>query len=98
MTEMRGREPLTESLTRRVADLARLELTDEEVKTFTHQIADVLKYVDQLQSLDVSQVEPLTHPFDESGALREDKVVVFKSEATDFNTAIRNGFEVPKVL
>ncbi|HUJ43648.1 MAG TPA: Asp-tRNA(Asn)/Glu-tRNA(Gln) amidotransferase subunit GatC [Opitutaceae bacterium] len=46
-----------------VANLARLALTDEEKATFSRQLGDVLRYVDKLRAVDVSQVEPTAHAF-----------------------------------
>ena len=44
-----------------VAQLARLELTDEEQQMFSAQLGEVLAYVEKLKELDVSQVEPTAH-------------------------------------
>jgi len=41
-----------------VANLARIELSDEEKSTYQKQLGDVLKYFDKLQELDVENVEP----------------------------------------
>lgn len=46
---------------RHVAHLARIELTDSETATFQAQIAGILDYVDQLNRVDVSNVEPTAH-------------------------------------
>lgn len=46
---------------RDVARLARIELSDEEVATFQTQLGNVLEYVEQLEKLDVSGVEPTAH-------------------------------------
>lgn len=46
---------------RDVARLARIELSDEEAATFQSQLASVLEYVEQLGTLDVSNVEPTAH-------------------------------------
>lgn len=80
-----------QALTRKVANLARLELTDREVELFTQQIGDVLKYVDQLQKVDVSGVEPLTHPLESAAPLREDTVLPPRPTFND-------GFRVPRVI
>lgn len=96
---------VTEELTRYVASLARLELSDQEVKTYTGQIREVLNYVDQLQELDVDRIEPLTHPLDLGTPMREDVVVpsprdeegrpkVLKS-APD---VLEDGYKVPPIL
>jgi aspartyl-tRNA(Asn)/glutamyl-tRNA(Gln) amidotransferase subunit C len=44
-----------------VANLARIELTDEEKTLFQGQLDSVLDYVEQLNELDVSAVEPTAH-------------------------------------
>jgi aspartyl-tRNA(Asn)/glutamyl-tRNA(Gln) amidotransferase subunit C len=74
---------ISESLTQQVANLARLELTSAEVTKFTQQLGDIVGYIDQLQSLDVKGVLPLTHPLvDHSGdTLRDDEVIEFLKDA-----------------
>jgi aspartyl-tRNA(Asn)/glutamyl-tRNA(Gln) amidotransferase subunit C len=100
---------VTHDLTRKVANLARLELTDQEVTTFTSQLSDILSYVGQLQELDVSNVEPLTHPFADGGEirapLREDIVKPFKTNEDGkpktldpAPEAYEGGFKVPPIL
>ncbi len=46
-----------------VAHLARIALTPEEKTTFAEQLSDVLRYVEHLKQVDVSQVEPTAHAF-----------------------------------
>ena len=46
-----------------VANLARLALTEQEKETFSRQLGDVLRYVEKLGEVDVSQVEPTAHAF-----------------------------------
>jgi len=55
---------LDEALTRKMAKLARLPLTEEEGKAFTPQLGQILKYVSLLEKVDVSGTEPLIHPFE----------------------------------
>lgn len=59
---------------RDVARLARIELTDEETATFQAQLGSVLKYVEQLGQLDVSDVEPTAHANPIFNVFREDVV------------------------
>lgn len=47
-----------------VAHLARIALTDDEKQRFAHQLGDVLAYVEKLQEVDVSDVEPTAHAFE----------------------------------
>ena len=50
---------LTEKDVRYVAELAHLELTDEEVRKFLPQLDSILEHVNQLNQLDTTQVEPM---------------------------------------
>jgi aspartyl-tRNA(Asn)/glutamyl-tRNA(Gln) amidotransferase subunit C len=45
----------------RIAELARLELTHDEVELFTRQLADILSYVEQIRALDTTGVAPTSH-------------------------------------
>ena len=45
----------------RIAELARLELTSDEVDLFTRQLADILHYVEQIRALDTTGVPPTSH-------------------------------------
>lgn len=45
----------------RIAELARLELTAEEVELFTQQLASILEYVEQIRELDTAGVSPTSH-------------------------------------
>jgi aspartyl-tRNA(Asn)/glutamyl-tRNA(Gln) amidotransferase subunit C len=45
----------------RIAELARLELTADEVELFTRQLADILGYVEQIRALDTTGVAPTSH-------------------------------------
>ena len=45
----------------RIADLARLELTAEELDLFTRQLGDILSYVEQIRTLDTTGVAPTSH-------------------------------------
>lgn len=64
---------------RKVAHLARLELTSAEEERMAHQLSHVLDYIEKLAAVDVSQVEPLAFAGDVDPAraealLREDRV------------------------
>jgi len=56
----------------RVARLARLELTDEEVGRFQEQLSAILEAVSKVSELDLSGVEPTAHPLEISNAWAED--------------------------
>ena len=108
MTPARGFQEkiqVDESMTRKMADLARLELTDQEVTTFTHQLGDILKYIDLLQEVDVTNVEPLTHPLELKTPMREDEVKPSPVDADGNPRVLESGpevmdggFRVPQIL
>ncbi len=83
-----------------VAKLARLELTEEEKEKFTRQLGDVLKYVDQMNEVDTSNVEPLSHPIDFVNVMRDDVVKYEQTEEALMQNAPdeEDGFfRVPKI-
>jgi aspartyl-tRNA(Asn)/glutamyl-tRNA(Gln) amidotransferase subunit C len=55
-----------------VANLARLALTDQEKAIFSRQLGDVLRYIEKLAEVDVSQVEPTAHAFPVDNVWAED--------------------------
>ena len=83
-----------------VAKLARLELTEEEKEKFTRQLGDVLKYVDQMNEVDTSNVEPLSHPIDFVNVMRDDVVKYEQTKEALMQNApeVEDGFfRVPKI-
>ncbi len=83
-----------------VAKLARLELTEEEKEKFTRQLGDVLKYVEQMNEVDTTDVKPMAHAFDIVNVMREDKVEheQTKEELMKNAPEEENGFfKVPKI-
>lgn len=52
---------LTRENVARIASLARLELTTEELDLFTRQLGDILNYVEQIRALDTTGVPPTSH-------------------------------------
>ncbi len=59
---------------RKVARLARLELTDAELAVMQSQLSAILDYVAQLQQLDTSGVDELAHPLPVTNVFRTDVV------------------------
>jgi aspartyl-tRNA(Asn)/glutamyl-tRNA(Gln) amidotransferase subunit C len=64
---------LDKELVHKVALLARLELTPQELETMTPQLASILDYVDQLKQVDTEGVEPLAHALAVSNVFRADE-------------------------
>ena len=55
-----------------VAKLARLELTDEQIDTFTPQLAAILDHAADVEALDLNDVPPTSHPYPLSNVWRAD--------------------------
>ena len=84
-----------------IAELARLEFTAEEKERFAQQLTDILHYMEKLNELDTTNVEPLSHVIELSNVFRDD--VVMPSIPTE--EALKNApaktdshFKVPKVI
>jgi aspartyl-tRNA(Asn)/glutamyl-tRNA(Gln) amidotransferase subunit C len=70
-----SRKPAAASIdVRYVANLARLDLTDEEVATFQPQLDQIVRYVDEISGLDVEGVEPTAHAIAITNVFRDDAV------------------------
>jgi aspartyl-tRNA(Asn)/glutamyl-tRNA(Gln) amidotransferase subunit C len=58
----------------KVARLARIELSEEEKRTFGNQLEQILTHMEQLNQLDTTGVEPTSHAIRVSNVFREDEV------------------------
>ena len=84
-----------------VAELARLELTDEEKALFQPQLEGIVKYVEKISTVDIEGVEPMMHGRELVNAFREDVVrPSMSTEAALANAPKRVGdeFLLPKIV
>jgi aspartyl-tRNA(Asn)/glutamyl-tRNA(Gln) amidotransferase subunit C len=58
----------------KVARLARLLLSEEELDRMTVQLGQILQYMDLLREVDTADVEPMAHCVEMSNVFREDRV------------------------
>ena len=94
---------VTPELTRKTAALARLELSDDEVKRFTSQLGRILGYVEQISGVEGKEVAPMTHPLELELTLREDEVREFASDGRPgfldgAPELTEDGYRVPSIL
>lgn len=86
---------------RKVAHLARLDLPDDQIATFTGQLEKILAYVAQLEQIDTTNVPPTTRAVEVVNVTREDEVAAtpVRTELLDLAPE-REGdfFRVPKIL
>ena len=92
---------ITSDDVRKVAELARLELPDDKIATYTAQLERILDYVAHLQQVDTEGVPPTTRAVEVVNVTREDRVdpTPVREELLDLAPQ-REGdfFRVPKIM
>ena len=84
-----------------IARLAKLSFTEEEKQTFVDQFNQILQYMEKLNELDTSEIEPTSFVFDVQNVMRSDEVRSWLTQVEALANAPRknNGFfSVPKVI
>lgn len=92
---------ITREEVQRVAALARLKFSPDEEELLTQQLDGILQYMETLNRLDTSNVEPLAHVVDIVNAFREDRVVrqqTVDSLLVNAPAREKNFFKVPKII
>lgn len=84
-----------------IAKLARLKFNDDELESYTHDLNEILQYVEKLNELDTDEVEPLSHPVEGQNVFRGDEL----KDSIKNEEALKNApdkdepfFKVPKVI
>jgi aspartyl-tRNA(Asn)/glutamyl-tRNA(Gln) amidotransferase subunit C len=97
--------PITEADVEKVAQLAHVEITPDELKIFAPQMADIVAYVEQLNALDTTDVQPslggLTPEGEANDSARDDAAASSLGQKTalaEAPDAASGHFRVPKVL
>ena len=86
---------------RKVASLARLELSDDELKTYGEQLTQILGYVKVLDEVDIEGVDPMPHAVDLQNIFREDERQPSLDRADALSNAPKTDgqfFQVPQIL
>ena len=94
-------EKIDQTQVKKVAKLSRLQLSEAEVAEFTGQLSAILEYMEKMNELDTSDVEPLAHCLPISNIFREDCIKKsLGTEKTLANAPQRDGefFKVPKIM
>ena len=93
---------IDEKITIKIASLAKLELTDQEIKEYSKDLTNILKWMEELKEVDVSNVQPVTSVTKNQLYERED--IAYKNtveqEKILLNAPEKVGeyFTVPKVI
>jgi len=96
-----GKHLITPKDVETIAHLARINLTEKEGETLTHDLENILHYVAKLEQLDVSRTDPTTHVAPLKNVFRKDEVrpSLSQSEALKVAVSQQNGsFKVPQVI
>ena len=93
---------IDEKITLKIASLAKLKLTDQEIKEYSKDLTNILKWMEELKEVDVSNVQPITSVTKNELYERED--ITYKNmveqEKILLNAPEKVGeyFTVPKVI
>lgn len=92
---------LSQDEVRWIAHLARLECSKEELHLFTAQLNTIIEHVNKLETVEITGVEPLSHPLDRQNVFRADELrPSFPVDEMLANAPCRQGdfYSVPAVL
>ena len=62
---------ISEQEVRHIASLSRLKLSDEEIEKLTYELGEMKEFVEKLNEVDVSSVDPTAYILDKQNVLRE---------------------------
>lgn len=85
----------------KIAHLARLSLREEDIPSYAENLSNILQLVEQMNSVDTTNVSPMAHPLDEAQRLRPDEVTEIDQHDQFQKIApqVENGlYLVPKVI
>jgi len=81
--------------------LSRMDIQESEINDVEEKLTKIIDFVDQLQSIDTDEIEPMAHPLNQSQRLRVDKVVEEnnRDKIQKNSKSIERGmYIVPKVI
>jgi aspartyl-tRNA(Asn)/glutamyl-tRNA(Gln) amidotransferase subunit C len=92
---------LSQDDVKRIANLARIELCEDEVDTVLMQLSSIFNLIEQMQAVDASAISPMSHAQDVTQRLRDDAVtetdqhILFQAVAPQVEAGL---YLVPKVI
>lgn len=93
--------PVTKKDVEKIAELAQLKFSEDELESFTPQMNEILNYMEKLNELDTENVEPLSHPVEQTNVFREDELkpsITTEDALKNAPAKDDNYFKVPKVI
>lgn len=92
---------LTAADVKKIAHLAKLNMTEQDIALYTNQLSNILDFVAKMNEADTSHIDPVANPLDLSQRLREDAVTEHDQRAAFQKIAplVQAGlYLVPKVI
>jgi len=92
---------LTQDDVKKIAHLARLAISDDDIPSYEKELSNILGLVEQMNAVDTSDVTPMAHPLDMLQRLRDDIVTEdnHREEYQAIAPAVEDGlFLVPQVI
>ena len=93
---------IDEKITKKIARLAKLELSEEEIKEYSKDLSNILKWMEELKEVDVNNVSPITSVTENQLYEREDvsslSTVEQEKILSNAPEKVGNYFTVPKVI
>ena len=92
---------ITKEDVKKIAGLAKINLNDSEIERYTHDLGQMLSFVEKLDKLDLKNVEPTSHAVSVTNVFREDeaKVSVVRDKVFETSPSVEdNLFKVPKII
>lgn len=86
---------------RRIADLGRIDISDEQAKVVQGELNDILQMIERISSVDTTGIAPMPNPHDGVQRLREDIVTEEMNRAENMKNAPEQAegcFLVPQVI
>lgn len=90
-------------VTRKIAKLSRLQISEQEVEQYTKELGKILDFVAQLNEVNTDGVEPIVHGVELDPHFREDKPIALSEEETKrivscSEQALYDQYKVPQVI
>ena len=86
---------------KKIAHLARLTMSEEDLTLYSKQLSNILDFVEQMDTVNTNQIEPIAHPLDLAQRLRKDAVTEAnqRTETQLIAPAVQAGlYIVPQVI
>lgn len=92
---------VTKKEVEKIAELALLKFSDEELDNLTPQMNEILSFMEKLNEIDTEKVKPLSHPVEQVNVFRNDNLKTSISTEEALKNALdkdENHFRIPKVI